>query len=203
MVHDMWWPNREHIVARRKTVKLWVVGVLLCAMGVLSSTGLVSAQDYVVDQESSDFTHVLDYGIFSHDPIGQEFVPTLDHVDIVEVVTSSSGGTQLQVLIRDDTIDGEILGSSSKLVEPGYNNVERFEFDESVPLVPFGRYVIEVRQLSGTGGLSVRGEDNYPNGRLIVSGEAWDAWDTWFREGVRTPVPVESTSWGAIKALFK
>ncbi len=186
-------------------MNLWIRGktVLLAVSAMIIVASMVAAQDFVVDQQSADFPFMLHYNVFSHDPMGQEFTPSLDHVDVVEFHTGSSVGTRLQLLIHNDTIDGEVLGSAMKTVEDTSSGVVRFELDESVSLVPLGRYVIEVRTLDEIGTIAISGEDPYPNGRLIVTGEIWDSWDAWFREGVWAPTPIEATSWGAIKLLYR
>jgi hypothetical protein len=202
----------------------WIArsGVLLAAAALVFLASLASAQDFVVDQAADNFAPGVYYGIWSHTPLGQEFTPSLDHVDVVELRIHATTCTLFQVLIREDTIQGEILGSATKILDWPNAPVERFEFDEPVPLVPGQRYVIEVRDLSGAdGSLGIRWTKPYSGGRLICHGVPWNSWDAWFREGVWVfpPVltaanpwfrdgvgaftPVEATTWGAIKSMFR
>ena len=173
------------------------------AMLVFLATA-AAAQEFVIDQANDGFMPSLYYGIYLHTPIGQEFRPSFDHVDVVELRIDSSVDTLFQVNIRDDLIAGDIIGSATATAEVCSNSIVRFEFDAPVPVIPQGRYVIQVLDLvGGSAALGLATSDQYPGGRFICEGEPVEAWDAWFREGVWASTPTQALTWGAIKSMYR
>jgi len=144
------------------------------------------------------------YNIDSMAPIGQEFRPNLSGLNVVELLLvdfdqSDGLGAIVRVNIREDTIYGSIVGTSASVSVPNLpyppsEKVVHFDFDDTVPMVPGNRYVIEIEQLGG-GNFGVKdfgGQSNpYPYGRRIALGtpspDGYYYYDLWFREGISNP----------------
>jgi PEP-CTERM motif-containing protein len=137
-------------------------------------------------------------------PIGQEFVPTLPFLDVVQLSTEDFGvnpngiGASLFVNIRSGTITGPIVGTSLLTALPdGFGlsggAITEFDFPSKVPLVPGNTFVIELVISSGDdwgvgscGGLC---GNTYPAGRAILFGVPQTDDDLWFAEGNAVPEP--------------
>ena len=167
------------------------------------------AQEFIVDQANDEFAVMVCHGIVNGTPIGQEFTPLLDRVDVVELWIQPGLDSLFQVLIRDDTIDGEVLGAATTTVDaPDFSgSVARFEFPEPVSVVSGDRYVMQVLALQGFYGmLGVGVEDGtnvYPGGRYIRWGETHWTMDAWFREGVWALSGTQASTWSSVKSLFR
>ncbi|NIM18700.1 MAG: hypothetical protein GTO51_00395 [Candidatus Latescibacteria bacterium] len=163
--------------------------------GYSASTQFKVAVKYYLDQVCDLLQPDSFHNIVHYRPVGQEFVPNISALDIVQVWLEVDSPADLIVNIRSGTITGPIEGTSEVLTFPGrFNGIATFEF-ERVDLVPQEMYVIELVQQSGQNCLiGYRREANYPYGRFILNGTPWEYDDAWFREGVGSPYPEESNS---------
>ena len=188
--------------------------IFLAALCLWRSPAL--ADDFVVDQKAEP------YRGFAFNPVfytrsGQEFVPQLSSLDVVELQASVNAGEPavLRVRILKDSIRGPVVATSHDAVvtiEPlppeYYSNgqLSRFDFSPSVPLVPGNLYVIQLfvvpADLPVNAGVFGGNHDVYPAGRLIFEGEPSPDADLWFREGILVATPTETTTWGRIKAKY-
>jgi hypothetical protein len=151
--------------------------------------------------------------LWFYSPMGQEFVPELDRLEVVEFQTHDMGagsdtlGALLRVDVHRNTIYDPVLGSSDLVDLPhGFQGVTHFEFAAPVPLEPGTLYVIELVQVAGDnwgGGRHGQAWDICPGTRPIIGGEPLEYSDLWFREGILGPSPAASSSWGVIKTLYR
>jgi hypothetical protein len=188
---------------------------LHCLVVCTLSFGAVTAgatDDYTVDQSNDGGPADAWYNIEQGYPIGQEFTPALDHLDVVELWTADeysepSEGADLYVTIHHATISAPSVATSPVVHVPdGFQGPTRFEFPLSVPLVPGELYVIQVHQADGFPwylGNDWDQGDSYSGGRWVYMGTPVESVDTWFREGAFVvSTPVGDSSWGRIKALY-
>jgi hypothetical protein len=131
---------------------------------------------------------------FDNSTTGQEFTPSQATVVSVEVrieVTPGSGAATITLRIRDATIDGAILGSTSELVPAGFDDWQHFDFPAPVALTPGATYVIQAE--SSIHAMWMRSGDLYPGGRAIDGGEPSSNADLLFRtysqDGSPEPTP--------------
>lgn len=148
---------------------------------------------YHVDQKN-DPTASGGNNVLFYYPIGQEFVPGLSALDVVQLWmmggSSYSGPAEFIVNIRTGTIGGPLLGTSAVTELPyRFLGVASFEF-ERIALTPGETYVIELVQLSGQNWLvGTTQSDPYVQGRMILQGRPVESMDLWFREGAVEPLP--------------
>ena len=136
------------------------------------------------------------HNILSYTPVGQEFVPSLNALDIVQLRVGSAYSpnhptAEFIVNIRSGTITGPIAGTSDTLaLAVPFDDIATFVFDR-IWLTAGETYVIELKQLSGWNWLI--GHDSvspfYYSGRLILDGNPWNNNDAWFRTGMGAPLP--------------
>jgi hypothetical protein len=168
------------------------------ATEVLTSSPTTSMA--VVDQSSVvDPSRAGWWSIKTLGPIGQTFRPTFAGLDAIELWTEdqwdaecSGPGASLLVNLREATIEGRLVGSSSPAVLPDcFKGVTYFGFPALVALTPDKAYVIEVVITSGDnwGVVWQQVPDSYPRGKSIVLGASGDA-DLWFHAGLRNPTPL-------------
>lgn len=138
--------------------------------------------------------------IVSH---GQEFKPALTSLDFVDLLmahddTNHPNGSA-QILLRNDSISGLIIGASDLVVTSGLQSsvrTNRFRFSPRVQLVPGSNYVLQVLTFgSDFWGVGASDSDAYASGRMINgnSGQPEPAKDLWFREGFVVPAPDAAT----------
>ncbi len=194
----------------KKLIRVMGFVLLVSALFLSPFTSPARAQpfQYIIDQSQTTalFSGAGGFSSITYmGPIGQEFVPTLDALDFVELATADGDidngqGAQLQLLIHADTIQGEILGSSAIASVPdNFEDITRFEFSTPVQLVPGNRYVIEIVLVSGDNWTVYSNHvypDAYPAGRIIYYGIPYENEnpgvpmpDFWFTEGVRRYLP--------------
>jgi hypothetical protein len=169
----------------------------------------VPARAWVVDQAHTPEIFGS-WSVAGMGPVGQEFVPALSPLNVVELwINHGYSGTEqpadLFVRVREGAIDGTILGESAAVrVEDGLFAAVRFDFATPIPLTAGNTYVIEARVVPGGGNPMVCGADapGYAAGRIILLGNPV-AGDLWFRTGATEDVGDEAASWGAVKALFR
>jgi hypothetical protein len=186
----------------------------VCVLALLFApvTAAAAEPDYTVDQ-----SHVPDelwtwFSIRLLGPAGQEFVPQQAAMDVVELwishgVTGTEPPTDLFARIREGSIGGPILGTSSPVtVLDEHDGPTRFEFAAPVALTPGSTYVVEavVVDVPGVGNpqIAAAPDPGYPAGTYIVSGEPRPGSDLWFRTGLRQDVPARAVSWGRVKTRF-
>lgn len=129
-------------------------------------------------------------------PIGQEFVPSFDSLDFVDLMLYGGGGTStgtFAIRVHADSITAPILATSlPTLRNDGLERVTHFEFGSTVPLTAGNRYVIELSQLSVDSwewGVAETG-GGYDSGRMVWGGlPSVQGGDLWFREGTVVPEP--------------
>ncbi len=197
------------VTARTRFTQLGALAILMAVLLLVTTPLIAGAQDYIVDQANDGFEPSLFWSIWLFAPFGQEFTPTYDHVDVVEMWSYDLQGggipSVLMVQIRVDVIDGPVIGTSDYVsVQPDDDGPAYFAFAAPVPVVPGERYVI---RLLNTGdwnwGVGVEDGTGYPGGRIIYYGVPDETNDAWFREGVLHPTSVSARSWGAIKSLYR
>jgi len=131
---------------------------------------------------------------------GQEFTPSYNGLDYVNLNLFNSVATSLgtfQVAIREDNINGMVLGLSDPLAttERFLDNNAHFTFSSTVSLTAGNLYALEIVQLGGDTGwnieIPVYGFANgaevdlsYSGGRLIYGGVPQNGMDLIFQEGV-------------------
>jgi hypothetical protein len=175
---------------------------LLVLVGMAACQSEIRGADYRVDQQH-DWPNEADaiHSIQGRGPIVQEFTPSIGALDVVEIWTQDFGlpqgngvGATLEVLLREDTINGPVLATSAPLTLPdGWDGPSRFHFTNVVWLTPEARYALELRAITGDNwGVNSHGDlfpPTYSRGRYFVAGRPTDALDMWFRTGVRMPTP--------------
>lgn len=153
----------------------------------------------VVDQSSVvDTSRAGWWSIKTLGPVGQTFRPTFAGLDAIELWTEdqwdaecAGTGVRVQVNLREATIEGPLVGSSSPVVLPDcFKGSAYFDFPVLVALTPDEVYVIEVVVTSedNWGVVWQQVPDSYSRGKSIVLGASSDA-DLWFQEGLRNSTP--------------
>jgi hypothetical protein len=185
--------------------------VVLCLVGVVPVSG--DPPGFLVDQSCDGFDAPGFWSLWFYSPMGQEFVPELDRLEVVEFHTDDMGtgsdtlGAILRVDVHRNTIYDPVLGSSDLVVLPhGFQGLTHFEFAAPVPLEPGALHVIELVHVAGDnwgGGKYGHATDICPGGRPIMGGEPMEYDDFWFREGVLWPSMAVPSSWGVIKTLYR
>jgi hypothetical protein len=188
-------------------VQTTLSGVVGLAIGLVPVAA--SAVPFTIDQRNDNFSPGLFQNISFFAPIGQEFIPALNSLDVVELFTTDFGGSaggNLFVDIHFDNIFGPVVGSSNILELPdGFSGISQFTFPETVFLNPEQRYVISVNTFEGSDfwGIGSSGGPNstYPQGNQIITVNGVTTSragnDLWFREGPhQVPVPEPSTVLG-------
>ncbi|MBD3206840.1 hypothetical protein GF319_10940 [Candidatus Bathyarchaeota archaeon] len=153
---------------QRHSLKISLLMLLILSVSVT----VASAGEIVLDQkqELEDGSTSLD-----KDEIGQEFTPTMSPLVAVEIkirTANTLGDDTIIVNIRDSTIDGPILGTSSQLVIEGFEGWIRFDFPP-IPLDPGSLYVIEVEVSKKTFAWYEGPGDVYPGGQGITFGDPY------------------------------
>jgi len=184
--------------------------LLPCTLLIMCSIGGASAQELVVDQ-SLQFPALVPRGNYRYDAAiatlrpgtGQEFTPTLQGLDFVDVgLFGSATGHTFRVAIHQGTITAPVFRLSEATVSPGKfsNNQAHFTFSSRVPLVPGTLYVLEIIQEGSYSGWGVETpisavvngqivDMNYYGGRFIYNGVPQDSRDLLFQEGIAVPGP--------------
>lgn len=149
---------------------------------------------FIVDQADTILVHPFIYNSFFFAPIGQEFVPNLFALDAVEITLddascagNGSNGGDVQIRIRQSTIDGQIIGVSDTVHFVNcFAGVKRFPFRTFIPVTPGQKYVIDIVYAGGhSSGVTLDdGPSLYTRGSLIFEGKVNANRDLWFREGL-------------------
>ena len=158
-----------------------VTTLVIILMLTIQSTGIALAQGNI--DQSFESIHdgwsgsTFFLNVAAH---AQSFIPTVDHLDSVELLGDADGSSSVRVSIHEGTPDGTELGSVSGSWIDGWNH---YDFATSIPLVPGNLYTIRVSRLTGNPLWWFRQVDfggaNYPNGT------AWHCIPTCFEQGAR------------------
>jgi hypothetical protein len=167
------------------------------------SASVSIADEYLWDQTNDYFSPPCGQGIQPFSPIGQEFLPSFDCLEVVQLyIINIYGAAELVVNIYSESITGTLIGTSSTEALSGYYvGVVTFSFDP-ISLVPHTLYVMEILQTAGNEGhVGSSGGPNstYPYGCQILSGIPVENNDLWFRKGVLEGTALNRLSWGLIK----
>lgn len=129
-----------------------------------------------------------------HQPLGQEFVPSMPLISGVEVWVVSMnpqyGPAEITLSIRESALPEQIIASKAvNSLDPYYDNWLYFEFDAPVPVIPGKVYVIEVRSNNGTHGLYSNNDGYAAECEIIWTYLRFEYEDLLFRTyGTETPV---------------
>ena len=167
------------------------------ALWWLTSTLEITAQ---VDQEHlppSD--QEFHSGVNPAFDLQQEFTPTLDRVNFVQLFFNMSGISILRqsasftVSIRDGGVDGAIIGTSSELdLSPEFQGFATFRFADPTDLSPNEKYAFDVRKTDGKldfWTVEAGSLPGYAGGDLQFNGSIESGADLYFREGIAIPEP--------------
>jgi hypothetical protein len=156
---------------------------------------------FVSDQSNIHLLEPYYYNVYQG-AMGQEFVPQLHALDAVELQFGDascsglgSGGGYVQVRIRERSLEGKILGTSTdNHFVNCFNGTVRFDFPNYIAVVPGKRYVIEPVYVSGNHCLMYvdNGPAAYAKGNLIMDGTIDREKDLWFREGLYYSVAIKA-----------
>ena len=169
--------------------KLATLFVVLCFS--LVTVGGASAA-LVVDQEQSLVgSGWLNMGYAA--PLGQEFVPDVSNLAAVELhisVRGSNVGPSVSLNVREDTIDGTIVGTGS--IEESASGWNLIELDSYAWLTAGSTYVLEFISSSPNGVATYR--NNYADGAYIFQGKpktsGYDIpFRTYYDDTATVPVP--------------
>jgi hypothetical protein len=177
----------------------------LVMVGSLFVCGVRDAKATTIDQSS---TGTIDSGVITSNllnaPLGQSFTPTLSGLNFVDLVLGDSNpnpilgsAASFEVIIHFDTILGAMIGTSNTVSLPPHFNFPasetytHFTFSTLVTLVPGGRFVIEIVQLSPINsdfliyGDALNGTDRYTGGKAVIAGQSVSPnRDFNFKEGI-------------------
>jgi hypothetical protein len=168
--------------------------VFLCCIAAAHQVSAQVDQEHVIasDNHYSAFNVRFD--------VRQEFTPTLDEVDTVELVIGYPvfpTATSAAVAIREGGVNGEIIGTSVAQELPAfYSGTVLFTFSDPVKLASGQLYALQPLTLAGNLDWLVSvnslnlGEPGYPRGRLFFGGSLVEGdIDLLFREGIDIPEP--------------
>lgn len=190
--------------------RTWLLSLIIVAAATVECHAQV-----ILDQDnipaSFNFGQVYSTSSSFTIPLGQEFVPTLNALNFIDLYVDDAGssigpGADFLVRIRTGSISGSILGTSLMTFVPdgtntgGGNILTRFNFTTPVPLTPGSQYVWQIEQVGtivpGNSNFGIAGDPvgsgAYLNGQAIIDGAIVAGNDFWFQEGI-VPVP-EPTS---------
>src|SRR6266542_4022326 len=129
-------------------------------------------------------------------PWGQSFTPDLSSVGFVRLKLNDKNiddalGVTLSVNLRAGSISGTVLSSSDPVVFPNaFSGVVDFLFPAPVSVTSgVTLYFEPIVQSGGPWATQFAGEDVYPGGTAIFSGQPSLMSDFWFREGIVVPEP--------------
>ena len=145
-------------------------------------------------------------------PIGQEFTPTFNSLDVVELrlagfpdvaelrLAGLTSESQVRTNIRETTLAGALLGTSDTVAfAADWDGDLLFPFSSAVSLTPGNLYVIEVDWVGGSDSFKViHAGDLYAGGRAIDFGTPVDAADLFFREGLQEALIPEPAGLGLV-----
>jgi hypothetical protein len=144
--------------------------ILIAMCLILASYGIAGADYLLIDQEyvaNVDSWYNLSYFKFD-----QEFTPSLSSIDMVRLALhTDEEGAVLRINIREDSIYGRIIGTSEKLLPPGFTGMARFMFASPMQLNSDSFYIIDLELLSGSAFVAAGFEGGgYPRGLMYIDG---------------------------------
>ena len=157
-----------------------IFSILIGVAVVLSIPAVIASAHGALDQlfDATDLNGGVAAGIVT--PVGQEFTPTSSTVTSVDMylggVNQHMGpGQDVVINLRENTIDGAILGSSAPVFvsSPATSSFVPFAFASDVPVTPGNTYVLEVSlpELWVTSMQSAYGaKATYTGGSAVISG---------------------------------
>jgi hypothetical protein len=134
--------NLRRVVMNRKIII--AICFIFAAYGIAHGDYLLVDQGYVANVDS---WHNLSYYRFA-----QQFTPSLSSIDMVRLALhTNEEGAVMRINIREGSIYGPVIGTSTKVIPPGFTGMTRFVFVSSIPLNPGSTYTIDVEKpLSGS-----------------------------------------------------
>ena len=155
-------------------------------------TDITSQLPLVLDQSAHEDCWIGTGQILASQPVGQEFTPSFSPLLAVEVLVVSFNSPYTDTLtlhIRDGTIDGPILATTSSDIGPVEHSEyvwHRFVLPLPLALTPGSLYVIEVFATNPSFGLAYAQTNldascDYPGGVAIVNGLRSEITDRLFR----------------------
>jgi len=162
-----------------RSIRLLAVAVL-AVVAALSATQNVFAA--VIDQKQELFDSAAQ--ILFNSPIGQEFQPSLNRLEAVEVrigTINHLGDDTITLTVREGSISGMILATSTQSVADGFDGWVYFSLTP-ISVTLGSTYVIQLSATKATHEWWRKSNTNpYPNGRAIVGGNPQDNNDMTFR----------------------
>jgi len=139
--------------------------VVLAVLLALASTQNVFAM--VIDQKQESFVGATQ--ILSGDPLGQEFQPSLNTLEAVEVnldTMNQGGDDTITLTIRQGSVTGAVLATAAKSLTQGFSGWVYFAL-ASVRVTVGSTYVIRLSATKNTFGWRYSDGNPYPSGMMI------------------------------------
>ncbi len=150
---------------------------MLAALLAVSSAQNVFAA--TLDQQQENFGG--GFSIFTWNPVGQEFQPSLPSLQAVEVYIRTIGGGGIVTLtIMQASIGFPPLVTATQSLSNGFVGWVMFTF-ASISVTPGTTYVIRLQVTQDFFHWGSAGINNYPRGRLIIQGNFIAGDDAAFR----------------------
>jgi hypothetical protein len=187
------------------------LAALLAAWLCVPSPSPLLAQDVEYDQTYTPREVFAWWSARALGPVGQEFVPQVGRLDVVDLLVLNQDNTAPQptsvfVRIHRDSLGGGLVATSETQTVPYLNELPvRFQFDPPVVAQVGSMYVIELVAATSAGNPSIAAGpdvDLYPPGHAIVEGIRLQKRDMWFRTGAHT-VATHPSSWGEMKRRYR
>jgi hypothetical protein len=173
-------------------------GVVLLSLALISALNVRAQGTFVYDQQSSiEGNNGEGFLIIqSTQPMGQSFTPLQSSVGFIrlrllDTTTSSGVGAVVAVNLLENSLTGNILGTASPVAMPnGFVGYEDFFFSAPISVTPGTPYYFQPVVLSGDGwAVDTHNAYGYTGGTAFSQGQALQAIDLWFREGIVVPEP--------------
>ena len=145
--------------------------ILIAGCLILASYGIAGADYLLIDQ--ANMSNVDSWHNLSYYKFDQEFIPSLSSMDMVRIAlhTNQDSGALLSINIREGSIDGRIIGTSEKVLQPNFTDMARFDFASPMQLNPGSIYIIDLKLLSGSAFVASGFEGGgYPQGLMYIGG---------------------------------
>jgi hypothetical protein len=160
--------DRSGSAERRRTGRIGAAAILMASL-LLAAAPVAASHAGPIDQEQTDWE--LGGSCFNGiEParLAQGVNPSADawaQVDLSLRVSPAGPGSVVTLNVRDDGIDGPIIGSSSTVLPSGFAfQWISFHFDPSVPLTPGTPVFLELRLQALTGSWGFSEADPYAGG---------------------------------------
>lgn len=218
------WNGEVHLSLEKGSIMLARLITCAAAALVCAAAPLAAQCPAQVDQVALPVGGATNIGSDFGFELGQSFVPANATISAVEIFfaenTSVDQTTPVRLTIWKsssyDFTTGTLVGSVMEMVpegpsvdtdpSPAHQSSYVFAFDPPLVVEVGATYVIQVAedQTPSNTDLSWRGGDTYASGEAIKDGSAAVFPDWAFKTfGLSCTVPVETTSWGRVKALYE